>query len=31
MCVCVCNGEKTISQLVEINEDFTVCCHNKFV
>ena len=27
----LCNGKKAVNQLVEINEDFTVCYHNKFV
>ena len=26
-----CNGEKTVSRQMEINEDFTACNHNKFV
>ena len=27
----ICNGEKAISQQMEINEGFTACNHNKFV
>ena len=27
----LCNGKKAVNQLVEINEDFTICYHNKFV
>ena len=26
-----CNGKKTVSRQMEINEDFIACNHNKFV